>query len=107
FLPTELLHPREAMTLINNAGGFAVWAHPHGERFDEILKLLIDWGVRGLECIRPRLSPTEVQFFEETAKHHGLLVSGGSDWHGTWHGKLGDFHVRNDEVAAFLDAGGL
>ena len=44
---------------------------------------------------------------EETAKQHDLLRSGGSDWHGTWHGKLGDFFVRAEEVEALLQVGGI
>ena len=107
FLPTELLHPRDAIELIGRAGGVAIWAHPRLEVFERLLPQLKGWGMRGLECIRPRLQPSEIQFFEETAKHQELLVSGGSDWHGTWHGRLGDFYIRPDEIAAFLDVGGL
>ena len=107
FLPTELLHPRAAIEMIGNAGGVAVWAHPRMDVFERLLPSLKGWGLRGLECIRPRAQPSEIQFFEETAKQQQMLVTGGSDWHGTWHGRLGDFYIRPDEIAAFLDVGGL
>lgn len=107
FLPTELLHPRDAISLIRDAGGVSIWAHPRADMFDRLMPLLEEWGIRGLECIRPRLAPSEIQFFEESAKHRNLLVTGGSDWHGTWHGKLGDFFIRGEEISAFLDVGGL
>lgn len=107
FLPTDLLHPREAIDLIDAAGGHAVWAHPRGDAFEELLPSLVQWGLRGVECIRPRLQPSEVQYFEESAKAKDLFISGGSDWHGTWHGRLGDFFVTHDEVGALLEAGGM
>jgi 3',5'-nucleoside bisphosphate phosphatase len=107
FLPTELLHPREAIALIHDAGGVSVWAHPRPDVFEKLLPQLLTWGIRGIECIRPRLQPSEIQFFEESARLRNLLISGGSDWHGTWHGKLGEFFVRSNEVAALLDVGGL
>ena len=107
FLPTELLHPREAIDLLRRVGGVSVWAHPHPEVFERVFPLLREWGIAGLECIRPRATPSEVQFLEEHAKHHGMLISGGSDWHGTWHGRLGDFFVRNEDVEALLHVGGI
>lgn len=107
FLPTELLHPRDAIALIDAAGGVSMWAHPRGDIFERMLPQLIEWGIRGLECIRPRLMPSEIQLFEETAKHHQLLISGGSDWHGIWHGRLGDFFVRPQEIHALLQVGGI
>ncbi|MGQ0816360.1 MAG: PHP domain-containing protein [Gemmatimonadota bacterium] len=107
FLPTELLHPRDAIALIHAAGGVSLWAHPRPDLFERLLPMLVDWGLRGLECIRPRIQPSDIQFLEESAKQKGLLISGGSDWHGIWHGRLGDFFVREEEVAAFLDAGGI
>lgn len=107
FLPTELLHPRAAIDLLRDAGGVSLWAHPRPDAFERVFPMLLEWGIGGLECIRPRATPTEVQFLEEHAKHHGLLISGGSDWHGTWHGRLGDFFVRNEDVEALLHAGGI
>jgi predicted metal-dependent phosphoesterase TrpH len=107
FLPTELLHPSEAIALIHETGGVSLWAHPRMDLFERILPDLLEWGIRGVECIRPRIAPSEIQYFEESARHRNLLISGGSDWHGVWHGKLGEFYVRSDEVAALLDVGGL
>lgn len=107
FMPTELLHPREAIEIIRGAGGVSVWAHPRPDVLETLIPQLIEWGLQGLECIRPRLQPSEIQFFEESAKLRHLLVSGGSDWHGIWHGRLGDFFVGVEEVSALLDFGGL
>jgi 3',5'-nucleoside bisphosphate phosphatase len=107
FLPTELLHPRAAIDLINAAGGVSMWAHPRPDVFGRILPQLMEWGIRGLECMRPRLQPSEIQMLEETARHHNLLISGGSDWHGSWHGRLGDFFIKSEDVEALLQFGGM
>ena len=107
FLPTELLHPRDAIVLIEQAGGIAMWAHPRADVLTRELPRMLEWGLRGLECFRPRASPDDVSAIRALAAQHDLLLSGGSDWHGTWHGRLGDFFVESDDVARFLEAGGL
>ena len=107
FLPTELLHPRDAIAMIGAAGGVAVWAHPRFDMIDRELQRLIDWGIRGLECFRPRASPDDVALIQARAAAHGLLLSGGSDWHGTWHGRLGDFFVDSGDINSLLEVDGL
>lgn len=106
FLPTELLHPRAAIELIGQAGGVALWAHPRGELLDRELASMAEWGLRGLECFRPRASPDDVSVIRSLAQRYDLLLSGGSDWHGSWHGRLGDFHVESDQIAELLQLGG-
>ena len=107
FLPTELLHPREAVAMIHGAGGVSVWAHPRPDVLEVRLPELVGWGLRGVECYRPRSSASEMDAIKLNATRHGLLVSGGSDWHGSWHGRLGDFHVAGTDVSAFLAVGGM
>ena len=107
FLPTELLDPRAAIEMIKEAGGVPVWAHPRGDILPRELPRMVDWGLKGLECFRPRATPEEVVTIQRLAREHDLLLSGGSDWHGTWHGKLGDFAVDSDDIARLLEIGGL
>ena len=107
FLPTELLHPREAIEMIAEAGGIALWAHPRADALARALPRMVEWGLRGLECFRPRASPDDVALIQSLAREHHLLLSGGSDWHGSWHGRLGDFYVDSDDVSHLLEVGGL
>lgn len=81
-----------AIRAISHAGGIPVWAHPLGgegeKRLTEAefftqLELLTGYGIRGLECHYSRYTPAEADFLEEQAHRHGLLVSAGSDYHGT------------------------
>ena len=107
YVPLRLLTPLEAMGLIDGAGGIAVWAHPPIRHLRELLPELVECGLRGLEAYRPRTPPWRVAEIERIAREWGLLVSGGSDWHGPQHGELGEFRVSAYEVSAFLDAGGM
>lgn len=107
FLPTEILEPGAAVRLVLAAGGLPVWAHPPLDLLDALLPSLVDEGLRGLEVYRLRTSADQWPALEEHARKNGLLVTGGSDWHGPQHGALGEFYVIREQVADFLDAGGL
>lgn len=103
YVPADLLPPLEAIDLIHTAGGIAVWAHPRLEIFDREVRKLREHGLDGVECYRPRATPTEIQYYETAARDLGMLRTGGSDWHGSWHGQLGDFAIGEHEIAQFLD----
>lgn len=108
FVPTHLLEPAEAVEAVLAGGGIPIWAHPPGELVDTLLPGLLDAGLRGLEVYRPRNRRSEIMRFESICKTAGLLMTGGSDWHGPDGGRaLGDFHVRAEEIERFLEAGGL
>jgi len=108
FIPTEVQGPEAAVELILEAGGVPVWAHPPGEVLDALLPTLVDRGLRGLEVFRPRNRSSTVDRLRRAARRHGLVVSGGSDWHGHERGPdLGDFYVTADEVSELLKEGGM
>lgn len=107
FLPTELISPRNAIELIHAAGGLAVWAHPRISTLEREIDRFVSWGLDGLECYRPNASASDIRFIEALSSRRGLMVTGGSDWHGAWQGKLGDFYVNGSDIEALLDAGGI
>lgn len=107
YVPVDLLAPPDAIELIHTAGGIAVWAHPPLEGVERETRRHAEAGLDGIECFRPRITPAGSQLLEGTAGSLGLLVTGGSDWHGPWHGPLGSFHLRREDVADFLAVGGL
>ncbi len=81
-----------AIQTIKKAGGIPVWAHPLGgegekhltkEEFLPKLKTMIECGIQGLECYYSRYSMPEAEFLLQCAKENQLLISGGSDWHGS------------------------
>lgn len=81
-----------AVKAILHSGGIPVWAHPlggEGERrltadeFKNQLNELISYGIQGLECHYSRYAQEEVAFLVEQANKHHLMISGGSDYHGS------------------------
>ena len=81
-----------AIETIKKAGGIPVWAHPLGgegekhlkkEKFLPQLKTMIKCGIQGLECYYSRYSMPEIEFLIKCANENNLLITGGSDWHGT------------------------
>ncbi|QQG39522.1 MAG: PHP domain-containing protein [Candidatus Aenigmatarchaeota archaeon] len=107
--------PQEAVRIIHDAGGLAVWAHPlypskikefdHAELFAE----LIDAGLDGVERHfdyedkTPEIPQALLKTFEELASQNGLLSTGGSDYHGYWkRAKIDQTVVGDDVVNALL-----
>jgi len=83
------LLPVEAIQTILGAGGVPVLAHPftlntktEGD-LDRVLADLKQAGLRGLEAYYPSHGPQRTASYERLAYRHGLLLTGGTDFHGT------------------------
>jgi len=83
---------KEGIKAINAAGGIAVWAHPLGgegeahkspEEFLPELEIMKAFGIQGLECHYSRYNRDETNFLVRCANKNNLLITGGSDYHGT------------------------
>ena len=77
----------EAVALIREAGGIAVAAHLHliklpDEQLKEYLKELIPYGLDGVEGYYTDYTPDMDQRYRAMAKELGLVISGGTDYHG-------------------------
>lgn len=77
----ELLVP-DVLKIIHGSGGVAVVAHPGKLVKPEYLDELILMGIDGIEVWHPDHYQYQVEEFTETAKRHGLYMTGGSDYHG-------------------------
>ncbi len=82
FEPKTLVNPREAIDMVHQAGGIACIAHPGVDVPDEIIMHLIKMGLDGIEVFHPKHIDAEIRHFENFAKHHNLVITGGSDCHG-------------------------
>lgn len=81
--------PCHVITTIKEAHGFAFLAHPsaycHGERMpDGELKKWIDFGISGIECYSSYCSVQDAEEYAKFCRKNNLLISGGSDCHGTF-----------------------
>ena len=74
--------PGEVIAIIHEAGGLASLAHPGVTRRDERLAEWAAGGLDALEAYHSDHSDAEVTLYLERAQALGLLVTGGSDFHG-------------------------
>ncbi len=92
--PTEnsRVDGEKAVRAIRASGGVPVWAHPLGgvgekpmdrETFEALMERLCGAGLAGLECWYSLYPEERCLALEGEAERRGLLVSGGSDYHGT------------------------
>jgi hypothetical protein len=86
YVDKERLDIADGIALIHRAGGIAVLAHPGGEGRRERIEPLVPMGLDGLEVRHPSHSGEDSRRLEALAEFFGLVLSGGSDWHGAGHG---------------------
>jgi predicted metal-dependent phosphoesterase TrpH len=83
FVSREKFSPRASIELIHAVGGLAVIAHPlEGEGSTELVPELAAAGLDGVECYYQSYSREQVETLVELARQHGLVPTGGSDYHG-------------------------
>lgn len=82
YVPHYRLEPGEIIELIKAAGGTPVLAHPKLVRDDGLVEKLCQSGIEGLEVFYPQHDEADTERYLQMAERHGLLVSGGSDFHG-------------------------
>jgi predicted metal-dependent phosphoesterase TrpH len=79
---------KEALHFINEAKGVAVLAHPNTlnmngySELETLILRLIEEGLKGIEVYYPEHSPLEVARYKTLAERYGLLITGGTDYHG-------------------------
>ena len=88
FLPREKVTPMQAVELILRAGGVPILAHPvlyhlSDERLDKLVAQLKGVGLAGIEAIYSTYTSSEERQMRALADKYDLLISGGSDFHGT------------------------
>lgn len=89
FVPREELDPSDAALWIREAGGVPVVAHPGrfaggAFRWDEAMADLQRQGLEGLEGYYGEYRAAEQKYFVALAARLGMVVSGGSDYHGDY-----------------------
>lgn len=88
YVDKERLAPAQAFAGIRAAGGVSVLAHPPQLNYGNLARLrqiagdLREQGLDGIEAYHPDHSPQETRHYLDLARAIGLLVSGGSDFHG-------------------------
>jgi predicted metal-dependent phosphoesterase TrpH len=89
YVDKERLSPRRAMELIRESGGVAVLAHPfqlrteNDAQLERVVKDLVDMGLEGIEIIHSDHDQVWVDKVTGLGRKYGLVMTGGSDFHGT------------------------
>ena len=111
YMPKEVLSPADAIALLHRAGGIAVMAHPGlialgddalAQRVESLAQTA---GLDGIEAYYSQHSPAQTARFLALAERRGLIVTGGSDFHGAPkpHVPLGVVYGGKPAPAALLD----
>lgn len=74
--------PAQAVQIIRAAGGLAVLAHPGWGAQEGLVPELVAAGLDGIEVYYPDHTPDQVAHYAALARAYGLLVTGGTDFHG-------------------------
>ena len=94
---------KEALHFINGAKGVAVLAHPNTLNMDgyseleDLVLQLTEEGLKGIEVYYPEHSALEVAQYKTLAQRYGLLMTGGTDYHGIEKNRL-DIGVGRGEM---------
>ncbi|MBQ3795538.1 MAG: PHP domain-containing protein [Butyrivibrio sp.] len=88
FVPRENITPEMAIECILDNGAVPILAHPvlyhmSDAKLEALVVRLKEVGLKGLEAIYTTYEAYEERQMKELAAKHGLLVSGGSDFHGS------------------------
>jgi predicted metal-dependent phosphoesterase TrpH len=73
--------PSDVVRIINQAGGIASLAHPGLLKRDDLIPAMIDAGLSAVEAFHSEHDTATTGRYLEFADRHGILVSGGSDYH--------------------------
>jgi predicted metal-dependent phosphoesterase TrpH len=105
FVPHTGLTPSQAVELIHQARGIAVLAHPglFAGDLNWLLPDMLAHGLDGIEVYYPLHNPQQTAHYAALAREHGLVVTGGSDFHGLvgdQEAKLGSIHLPPGSIEA-------
>jgi predicted metal-dependent phosphoesterase TrpH len=96
----------EVVALIGRAGGVASLAHPGKSQRDHLIPGLVDAGLPAIEVYHPDHDPIDTARYKQLARSLGLLVTGGSDYHGagsTRESAFGRVHLPSADYAALAE----
>ncbi|SDN87617.1 hypothetical protein SAMN04488516_1108 [Desulfonauticus submarinus] len=87
FVPKEKFSPQKAISILKEEQATIILAHPFSlglaeKEVTEAISYLKSIGLEGIEVYYSEHSPEQIAFYRNLAHKLGLLISGGSDFHG-------------------------
>lgn len=87
YAPREGAPPADVIAHIRAAGGIASIAHPGKTRRDDLIASLVDAGLGAIEVYHTDHTVSDVVRYQTMADRFGVVVTGGSDYHGPGSGR--------------------
>jgi len=109
YVGYEKITSADAIELIRRAGGVSSLAHPGLMERDAIIPQMVQEGLRAIEVYHSEHAPETAAHYLEMARGHGLLITGGSDYHaidGAGKESLGCPELTAEAVEAVRKAAG-
>lgn len=85
FVQYEKFSTADGIRLLRDCGAVPIWAHPflfRGAPVKQVLPELVEAGLMGIEVYHPSHTLWQAERLKEMCTQYGLLISGGSDFHG-------------------------
>ena len=106
YVPVNQVDSLEAMSYLRESGGVIVMAHPSVYNSITTMSDLIRAGIHGVELYHPRNTQEHMTMIRQAASDHGLLLTGGTDFHGYFAEEiqrhpLGSFTATDEMLARF------
>jgi hypothetical protein len=88
YVPKDKLDPETAIRILKQEGATVILAHPYSLEIDteelrELLGRLKEQGLDGVEAYYSEHTPEQTRTYLQLCREFDLLVSGGSDFHGS------------------------
>ena len=100
------LDVHQVLRAVREAEGVSVLAHPAEYHSEALMKELIrNREIDGIEAFHESASFTQSAAFEREAREHGLLVTGGTDFHGMYHRipvPIGSYTIGREDFEKLL-----
>lgn len=82
FVPRTGPPPAEVISIVRKAGGIVSLAHPGLLKRDELIPDMVNAGLASIEAFHSDHDPATTEHYLAMAERLGIVVSGGSDYHG-------------------------
>ena len=105
YVPRYLLEIDEIVDIVHKSGGIVALAHPKLIYDDNLAEEICrDYSIDALEVFYPHHDLEDIQRYMKLADKYNLLVTGGSDFHGTasrYVKELGEFTIEDEFAEKF------
>jgi predicted metal-dependent phosphoesterase TrpH len=82
YVPRTGPSPADVVKAIHDAGGIASFAHPGVTKRDDLVAPLAEIGLDAIEAYHSDHTPEDTAAYRRMAARLGILITGGSDFHG-------------------------